>query len=210
MTRRFSKTVPRAGIFALSSALAACGGGGGGGGAPGAGTITNELAASNLRLLSQDVRAGYPLELRVAIQSQGTIQDLAVSVYATNKEDLDAGVENPRQFFFGGRTLAEVVAGAGDYQFSVDVPVSVGPSGEYLVQVILDEADAILEPNGGDRDNAAFVEGLIASPEFPGLEPQRDPVNVVIEDERLVGSSMSMARHVLMAYAGVGDLRIVP
>ncbi|MEX1033124.1 MAG: hypothetical protein WDZ30_07165 [Cellvibrionaceae bacterium] len=152
---------------AASAALTACGGGGGGGGGGSGGEAPapSNFTAGDLRVETQDPTIGHPLSVSLTIGSDTAVDDLSVSLFATEQtDDPDA---QPEQFPLGSHTFTDVEAGARSYEFEVSVPSSVELPGAYFITAIVDPVDEVAESD--EEDNTAAVEAMLSQEDRPNL-----------------------------------------
>ena len=151
---------------------------------------TNNLAAADLEVMSQETRAGYPLDLKLSVTSDEPTENVGVSIYTIRKSDVEQDAENVRQLLVGTSTIAMVDPGTNDYQFEVDVPANIDGSEDYVLLAIVDEVNVVAETD--EEDGFAATEMALEPIEFPRLPPAGEPVNVFI-DEIFLDSRVFMA-----------------
>jgi hypothetical protein len=155
-------------VLVIGCALTACGGSGGGGdagggdagggGTPPPPSPTINLAATAVEVLTPDPTIAYPLSVSVSISADAPATDVAVSLFAIEKnDDPDAEI---RQFPLGSETIPQVQVGSGIYDVEVNVPSTIELAGTYFIAAIVDPVDEVDEAN--EDDNIASVETALA------------------------------------------------
>ena len=138
-------------------------------------SITNNLIASTLQVISPDPRIGYPLEVTASVEAVEATENVSVSFVA-----IDRDREDPRDPFpIGTETIDLVEAGSRAYDFTLDIPSSVEIPGPYFIGAIIDPVNTIAETD--EEDNRALTEVTLDPLEFPELPDGKEPVNVFLE-----------------------------
>lgn len=132
---------------------------------------TNNLKAGAVTIATTNPRVGYPLEVVTAIQALETTDDVSVSYFAQNAEDVAQQIEQPRQFLLGTVTFPVVQPSIAEYRAKLAVPADVTPAGDWVILAAIDPSDLIRETD--EKDNLAEVATT--------LQPMLDP-NVLLRD----------------------------
>lgn len=156
-------------IFGAAAVLTACGGGGGGGEAapapPAPAPALNNFKATALQVDTANPRIGYPLAVSVSITAEQGADEVAVSLFAVEKNTNASAVT--RQIPLGTETLPRVEAGSRAYALAFAVPSSVELPGAYFLAAVVNPVAEIAESD--DTDNIASVEAALARPSTPNI-----------------------------------------
>lgn len=133
----------------LAAALTSCGGGGGGsnsGPAP-----AGNLHMTTLRAVSDVPTTAHEVMLATGLSSTHEMADVAVEYFLMNKEDVDAGAAEVRQFEVASSVFEKVTAGTAEYQSVVTIPQDVEPAGDYYLVAQVDPENVIAETDEDDN-----------------------------------------------------------
>ena len=128
---------------------------------------TNNLKASVVRVDTAVPRVGYPLEVVTTIEAAETTNDVSVSFWALNGDDVAQSLEQVRQFYLGTATFPVVQPTTPEYHASLQVPTSVTPPGNYVILASIDPSNLVRETN--EEDNNAEVAATLVPVEDPNL-----------------------------------------
>jgi hypothetical protein len=145
--RRSRRALVPALLLLATVGLHSCGSGGGG--APA--VQAQNLTGTSLEVVSATPMGGHQLELLAGIASSRELHDVALAFYVLNKEDVDQGLEEPRQFLVDEFVIPTVPAGASKHPATIVVPTDLEPAGDYVIVARIDPLDLIQETNEDDN-----------------------------------------------------------
>ncbi len=132
--------------------LAACGGGGGGGTPTSAPPQpVGNLRVVDMRVLSAEPNAAHEVMIEIAVQSTAEIPNVNVDYYALLREDVDGGVEEPRQHLIGSSRFETLPIGDSAQRATFVIPDTIEPAGSYYVVAQMDPLDEIFETDETDN-----------------------------------------------------------
>lgn len=147
-------------LLSIPLALVACSSG------SGSPPPTN-LTLQGLEVTGNPPRIGYPLSVTTRIEADRDVQNVSVSYFALNQEDVDMGLNDIRQVFLATVTIPLVESTVTEYATGFSIPPGINPPGDYVLLASLDPAGLVAETD--ENDNQATAEITLAPFQDPNL-----------------------------------------
>ena len=128
---------------------------------------TNNLTIQELQIATAEPRVGYALEVLTKIDVEEMTEDVSVSYFALNKDDLDLGLDEIRQFFLATVNFPTIDPWSPDHLAEFTIPPGVNPPGDYVIRAVLDPAELLAETD--ESDNFSDVNATFAPLAAPNI-----------------------------------------